>query len=60
MIVADTGAAFALIDETDRYHRTIVELYEDSGANWILPWAILPEVDYLVGRFLGRMPRGTG
>lgn len=57
MIVADTGAVFALIDATDRYHRTIRGLYEDGGADWVLPWAILPEVDDLVGRFLGRMPR---
>lgn len=57
MIVVDTGAVFALIDRTDRYHGVIGELYDDGGADWILPWAILPEVDYLVGRFLGRTPR---
>ena len=57
MIVADTGAVFALIDATDRHHRIIRDLYEVGGADWILPWAILPEVDYLVGRFLGRTPR---
>ena len=57
MIVVDTGAVFALIDATDHHHRIIRGLYEDDGSEWVLPWAILPEVDYLVGRFLGRMPR---
>jgi predicted nucleic acid-binding protein len=28
----------------------MVELYRDTGAEWVLPWAILPEVDYLVTR----------
>ena len=53
MIVADTGALVALIDATDRHHGVIRDLYEEGGADWVLPWAILPEVDYLVGRYLG-------
>lgn len=54
MIVADTGALVALIDGNDRHHLVMRELYEDGGTDWVLPWAILPEVDYLVGRYLGR------
>jgi predicted nucleic acid-binding protein len=49
MIVADTGAVVALIDRSDRHHRALRELYEANPAAWLLPWAILPEVDYLVG-----------
>ena len=49
MIVADTGAVVALIDRSDRHHRALRELYEREPDAWILPWAILPEVDYLVG-----------
>jgi predicted nucleic acid-binding protein len=49
MIVADTGAVVALIDRADRHHRVLRRLYEDDPTAWILPWAILPEVDYLVG-----------
>ena len=26
----------------------MVELYEDDPPAWVLPWAILPEVDYLL------------
>jgi predicted nucleic acid-binding protein len=52
MIVADTGAIVALIDRSDRHHAAMVELYEGPSA-WVLPWAILPEVDYLVAKYLG-------
>ena len=53
MIVADTGAIVALLDRTDRHHRALRALYADDPDAWILPWAILPEVDYLVGTQLG-------
>lgn len=53
MIVADTGAIIALIDADDRHHSTLRELYERDPDVWRLPWAILPEVDYLVGKFVG-------
>lgn len=54
MIVADTGAVLALIDADDRHHAVLAELFErDSGA-WVLPWAILPEVDYLLATHVGR------
>jgi predicted nucleic acid-binding protein len=49
MIVVDTGAIVALIDRSDRHHRTLRELYERDPSAWLLPWAILPEVDYLIG-----------
>ena len=52
MIVADTGAVVALIDRSDRHHRTLREVYERDPHAWILPWAILPEVDYLVGAYV--------
>jgi predicted nucleic acid-binding protein len=53
MIVADTGAILALIDRSDRHHRRLRTLYETDPAIWLLPWAILPEVDYLVGAHVG-------
>lgn len=53
MIVADTGAIVALLDRGDRHHRTLRALYTADPDAWILPWAILPEVDYLVGTALG-------
>ena len=53
MIVADTGAIVALIDTSDRHHDALMELYEDEPSQWVLPWAVLPEADYLVGKFMG-------
>lgn len=53
MIVADTGAILALLDKGDRHHADIRQIYEDRPAEWLLPWAILPEVDYLIGAEIG-------
>lgn len=53
MIVADTGAIVALIDRSDRHHDVLRNLYERDPAAWLLPWAILPEVNYLVGEHVG-------
>jgi uncharacterized protein len=53
VIVADTSAVLALIDRSDRHHRRLRRLFETEPAAWVLPWAILPEVDYLVGAHLG-------
>lgn len=53
MIVADTGAILALLDKGDRHHAAVRELYDDRPDDWVLPWAILPEVDYLVGSEMG-------
>ena len=53
MIVVDTGAMLALLDASEDHHRVIREIYDDNPDGWILPWAILPEVDYLVAAHLG-------
>lgn len=54
MIVADTGAIVALIDADDRHHDTMVSLFDEDPSAWILPWAILPEVDYLLARYVSQ------
>lgn len=53
MIVADTGAILALLDQGDRHHAAVRKIYEERPDVWVLPWAILPEVDYLVASELG-------
>ena len=53
MIVADTGAMIALIDRKDPHHRTIAAAYDAHADEWVLPWAILPEIDYLLGAHVG-------
>ena len=52
-VVADTGAIVGLIDRADRHHRMLRELFDEAEQRWILPWAILPEVDYLVATHVG-------
>ena len=53
MIIVDTGGVLALLDRNDRHHAAVRLLFEREGGRWILPWAILPEVDYLAERNLG-------
>lgn len=48
MIVADTGAIVALVDADDRHHESLLRVFDEAPADWILPWAVLPEVDYLL------------
>lgn len=54
MIVADTGAIVALIDADDAHHLAMRRLFEETRTDWVLPWAILPEVDYLVATHVGQ------
>jgi predicted nucleic acid-binding protein len=55
VIVADTGAIIALVDADDRHHARLRALYERDPAAWVLPWAILPEVDSLLTRRVGEL-----
>jgi hypothetical protein len=59
LIVADTGAILALLDKGDRHHAVLRELFEDRPDDWLLPWAILPEVDYLAASELGARAQET-
>ena len=52
MIVADTGAILGLIDADDRHHPALLDLFE-RGPDWVLPWAILPEIHYLLSSQVG-------
>jgi uncharacterized protein len=54
MIVADTSAVVALIDSDDRHHASVRSLHERTRGEWLLPWAVLAEVDYIVGTRIGR------
>jgi uncharacterized protein len=53
IVVADTSAVLALLDADDAHHERLRALWEAAPAAWLLPWAVLPEVDYLVRRHLG-------
>jgi uncharacterized protein len=53
MIVADTGAMLALLDVSERHHGVMREIFEANPRVWILPWVILPEMDYMLGTRVG-------
>lgn len=53
MVVADTAAVLALLDRSDDHHEDVRVLYEADPDGWLLPWAVLPEIDYLVAKTLG-------
>jgi predicted nucleic acid-binding protein len=57
VILADTGAIVALVDVDDRHHQVLRALFRRSPYEWLLPWAILPEVDYLLGEHVGERSR---
>ena len=59
MIVADTSAMLALLNREDRHHEALLERYRSGPSHWVLPWATLPEIDYLVGRAGGASARLT-
>jgi uncharacterized protein len=54
VIVADTGAIIALIDADDQHHEALRILFEANADEWVLPWAILPEIDYLLSEHVSR------
>jgi uncharacterized protein len=53
VIVADTGAVLALLDRDDRHHGALRAAFERDPDGWVLPWAILPEVDHIASTRLG-------
>lgn len=48
MIVADTGVLLALLHTDETHHAEVLALYDDDPDAWVLPWVILPEIDYLL------------
>jgi hypothetical protein len=53
VIVADTGALVALVDADNRFHEAVRALFEEDPDAWVLPWAVLPETDYLLENHVG-------
>jgi len=50
-ILADTSGVIALLDRDDRHHAAAIQVVQTETI-WI-PSTILPEVDYLVSKYLG-------
>lgn len=49
MIVADTSALIALADADSAQHDALLTWYDADPDQWVIPWAVLPEVDYMLG-----------
>ena len=53
MIVADTSAILALLDSESAAYTALLPVFRSLREEWIMPWAILPELDHMVPRRLG-------
>ena len=55
IVVADTGAVYALIDASDLWHKRVIAWWSRAGrvTTILLPVTILPEVAYLLGSRVG-------
>jgi uncharacterized protein len=50
-LLADTSGIIALLDRDDQFHAAAVAAIR--GRNILIPSTILPEVDYLISKYLG-------
>lgn len=48
MILVDTSAMLALLDADSAQHESLLQWYDADPDQWVLPWATLPEIDYLL------------
>lgn len=53
IVVADTGAIYALLDRGDDWHARVHEWWRSTSSRVVLPNPILPEVSWLVQQRLG-------
>ncbi len=54
IIVADTSALLALMDIRDPHHLALRKTLDAGVYDWIVPWAIIPELDHLSRKKLGQ------
>jgi uncharacterized protein len=52
-LIADSGALYALYDKADQHHLRVRSVLEAHRGPIVIPVAILAEVDYLLGHWLG-------
>lgn len=53
-VVADTSAVLALMDIGDPCHAPLREILDAGAGQWVVPWAVIPELDHLARKKLGR------
>lgn len=52
-VLADTGALYALVDRSDRWHAPVAEWWSTHGSRVLVPVVVLPEVCYLLHTRIG-------
>lgn len=52
-VIVDSGPLYALADTSDRHHNEVARYVGDSNEVLIIPALVLPEVSYLVNKYLG-------
>ena len=58
-VLLDTGIVYAYYDRSDRWHAKARTFIQGERRGLILPAAVVPEVDHLLGRRLGAASRQT-
>lgn len=53
IVIADTGALYALIDSNDAWHGRVVEWWGARPRNVVVPVTVLPELSYLLQTRIG-------
>jgi len=53
-VIVDTGALYALVDKSDKWHIKVKDFIEKHNPTLIIPCSILPEVCYLINKYLGQ------
>ncbi len=56
-VLLDTGIVYAYYDASDAWHQRSVEVFGEADGSLLLPAPVIPEVDHLLGRRLGRRAR---
>ena len=58
-VLLDTGIVYAYYDADDDWHEAALGVFEGEDGPFLLPAPVIPEVDHLLGRRLGRRARET-
>ncbi len=58
-VLLDTGIVYAYYDRADRWHARARAFIQEEQRGLVLPAAVLPEVDHLLGHRLGARSRLT-
>ena len=53
VVVADTGALYALVDASDHWHRRVLEWWRGNTRPVVVPVPVLPEVTHLLATRIG-------